>query len=1021
MEKRENFIPNSSFQIKVNKKQNKDSSQSNSLLSYDLPFNKLQQSRNPNKCSKEKDKNESCYINRFDNKNYLNLGKPPSSANNKEFKYKKINIINRYNKSDVKSNINNRQIYSCINYNKNNKRNIEIDNVNANDNETGENYYMLRSETQYPLNSKKNYSDTLMANSNNSMRNLNFAYNTGTEKNHNSNITPKFKIKNKIEIKKKINNANEINTYENNTFDKKIDAHKSENQYSNLTFNKLGHNFYKPIHKRNNKNLNNNNSPNPNSNNSNINTDIKSESRYINRTYRKGNFRIKGKQNNYSNTIQVNNNYMKESALEEKEKSEKKLINIYKTKLINIFVSLMKNICNKYKKKAFSELINKLKNNIHNNIQNKKFKKNRNNYYYIKKNKINNNYLQDNNSNDDNNLAKNFTKILFNNKNLPSITMYRKVTNSQNSQLRENNDKRNIYKNSTMTNVDLSKSSSTNIYIPVKKRNRYNYPSKQKESIFDELKINKSYKFIENNPEFYQNRNININSQINHFYNTNNNNFYINRINSFNSIISLEKQRPHPFISKNYPSESSNDISFSNKIEKEEEGKKTIKCSIFKNKSKFQNIFYKKILPNEKLQKSEKKRNEKVNVFMKRLERLCNKDKINNNQNQTYSKRRIIMDGTKSNYNYYYSNFNHTLENNEVNELSNDVNNYCLEDIDKPTNMMYSKTNIINIDNDNDEENFYNEEISEEPDVEIKNLLQIITNDKRLFLNFNYITLNNNSNNNTKRNIIKNNILFISEMNSLCFLCERKNNNPINDNNDCENDIDNYSFKEDANTLSINLNKFSRKRKLKSGLLKLENITNNKIYEYKSIFIGLLKKLKFIFIVNKITENRSIDILKKYFDRFKNNTQLEMNNDIFNEINNKKYLDKQNINHIIDDNKNTDIMKNKDKLKSLIKQINKNSRNRFQNNFKDLQNNLISDEELNADKISGNINSSLSLGKSKIYNNTYKKLSMSNSKSVYSKKKISAKNICESNELDIFEKKIENFRIKLIKFSFLKK
>ena len=114
-------------------------------------------------------------------------------------------------------------------------------------------------------------------------------------------------------------------------------------------------------------------------------------------------------------------------------------------------------------------------------------------------------------------------------------------------------------------------------------------------------------------------------------------------------------------------------------------------------------------------------------------------------------------------------------------------------------------------------------------------------------------------------------------------------------------------------------------------------------------------------------------------------------------------------------------MKNKNKLKSLIKQINKNSRNRFQNNFKDLQNNLISDEELNADKISGNINSSLSLGKSKIYNNTYKKLSMSNSKSVYLKKKISAKNICESNELDIFEKKIENFRIKLIKFSFLKK
>jgi hypothetical protein len=46
---------------------------------------------------------------------------------------------------------------------------------------------------------------------------------------------------------------------------------------------------------------------------------------------------------------------------------------------------------------------------------------------------------------------------------------------------------------------------------------------------------------------------------------------------------------------------------------------------------------------------------------------------------------------------------------------------------------------------------------------------------------------------------------------------------------------------------------------------------------------------------------------------------------------------------------------------------------------------------------------------------------MSNSKSVYSKKKISAKNICELNDFDIFEKKIENFRLKLIKFSFFEK
>ena len=1014
MEKREKFFPSPSFQIKVNKKQNKDNSQSNALLSSDLPNNKPQQSRNINNASKDKDKVESCYIiNRLDGKNSLNLENIPSSVNNKEFKYKKITIINRYNKNDIKSNINNRQKYSCINNNKNNKKNIEIDN----DNEIGENYYMLKSETQYPLNTKKNYSDILMSNNNNSMRNLNFAYSSGVEKNHNNNITPKFRINNKNDIRKKINNVNESNNYENNTYDKKLDVPKSENKYSNLTFNKLGHNFYKPTHKRINNNLENNNSPSPNSIKININNDIKSESRYTNRTYRKGNSRVKETQNNYNNSIQVNNSKMKETPLEEKEKSEKNLITIYRTKLITIFVSLMKNICNKYKKKVFSEIINKIKNNENIKVQNKRFKKNKNNFYYIKKNKVNNNNLQDN-SNDDNNFIKSNTKTLFTDKNLPQITMYRKVTNNNYySQFRDKKDIRSMYKNNTMTNVDLSKSSSTNLYVPVKKRNRFNNLSKQKESIFDELKINKSCKFIDNNNDIYQNRNININSQINHFYNTNNNNFYINKINSFHSIISLEKQKSHPFISKNYPTEYSNDISY-NKNDKEEESKKTVRCSLFKNKSKFKNIFYKKILPNENLQKSEKKSNEKVNVFMKRLERLCNKDKNNHNQNQTYSKRRILTDGIKSNYNYYYSNYNHTLENNEVNELSNDVNNYCLEDIDKPTNMMYSKTNIINIDDDNDDENIFNEEISEESDVEIKNSMQIITNDKRLFLNFNYISLNNNNSINSKQRKIKNNILSISEINSLCFICRKKTKNIfIIDNNITENDIEDYSFKEDSDTLRKNLNKFSRKRKLKSGLLKLENIFNNRIYEYKTIFLDLLKQLKFIFIINKITENRSIDILKKYFDRFKNIIQLEMN-DSFSEINNekknKKFLDKQNINQIIDDNKYTDIMQNKAKLKSLIKQINKNSRNIIHKN-------LLSEEERNEDKNSGNINSNLSKGKQKIYNKTYKKMSLSNSKNIFSKKKISGKNIREFNDFDIFEKKIGNFRLNLIKFSFFEK
>ena len=76
-----------------------------------------------------------------------------------------------------------------------------------------------------------------------------------------------------------------------------------------------------------------------------------------------------------------------------------------------------------------------------------------------------------------------------------------------------------------------------------------------------------------------------------------------------------------------------------------------------------------------------------------------------------------------------YSTVNQNIKDSYNNEdISNDMNNYCLEDIDKPMNIIYLRSSF------EENENYDNNEIN--------HLLAIKTNDKRLFLNFNYIIMN---------------------------------------------------------------------------------------------------------------------------------------------------------------------------------------------------------------------------------------------------------------------------------------
>ena len=898
------------------------------------------------------------------NNNYLTVENYPLDETPKDFRYHKINS-KRINKNENKEN------YSSITHNKYKKKFADDD----------KNKKLLlsryKSETQYPLKKKHG---TMGQNDNKSMTNLNSNLENKNMSFKHFNIPNKFNYNERTEIKNKKYFLNEDN---NNIPTNNKESNNPVEIYSNPIFNKLRHNFYKPL----NKQMKNKDSNSKSFTNVENNINEKNNQENINFI---SNNNKDDKKNHFNKT---SNNDFKEI----------KLINIYKNKLIQIFVKLMKKFFLNYLKTIFKDLINQLKNNLFNNINSKKYKpnqlvqineinenefqENKPNIYYIKKGNIN--FPKDNNK---------FilAKSLSTNKNYSSMTMYPKVTKTNT----ENNNNIGVEYIANNTNNIISKiSSSKNVYIPAKNRNM-NY---KKESIFNELKINKSTRYIEMNANIYPNQNIN--TQINNFYNTNNSNFYINKIDSLNSLMAIEKQKPKMFVSKNKQKNINqknelNNISIKNH-------KNNIKCAIFKGKKKLDDVIYKKIVSKEKNKDLAYNQDPKINLFMKRMERVYNKNRKTNinefdnvNHNQTYSIKSINNNDNNDRRNNPFSTYsnNFTADKNENNQnnyidMSNDIDNYNLEDIDKPLNM-------IQIKNENEEEiqNQSNE------DNEIKNIIQMKTNDKRLFLNFNYKSINNYIRNPYNRSRI---LLFKSKEISIYL----KGNIYIEE--DKNNVSNNISFNETPEKINKNLNKFMRKRKIKSGILKLDNFMNDKIYEYKTIFFEFLKGIKFRFIINQIIANRSIDILKKYFDIFKNNTKKKEN---YNKINNKnKILNKKNINIMIDDNNIEDInlLPNKEKLKSLVKQINKDN---------EKGNNISFEEEEKFYNKEDNYKTPLWKSVQDI--NLFSKTSEGpNSKNLYLKKKVKINNDNKKNNFNknIIRKKMNNFRLKLIKYIFNKK
>ena len=509
--------------------------------------------------------------------------------------------------------------------------------------------------------------------------------------------------------------------------------------------------------------------------------------------------------NNRINNSQSNKKkkYLKKPKNISKEiEKDKQMINIYKTKLVTIFVKLIEDFYKKQKRRIFSYFIYKLKDGLY-FFEVNKFKMN---------NKINNNIyknkIYDYNSKPKNQfiIGNNFTKYLFPNKDFQSMTMYHLRFNKNDEY---NNEK---------------------IYIPKNKRyeentqinEKYfdNNRSNPKYNIFNNMNIKKNPQKILDEQDIYKNQNIN--TQINNYYNTKNTNFYFNKINSFNSLI-IEKQRPRHYFPKHNKKQTSPDIKINVSLNKKtininSNTPKSIENNFFHNKSK--TLIYKKIFSKENKKKSD---DDNIESLVNKTEKIFHN--TNNNDYNILAKNKDFL------INNYMTISNNTKDNNNIVDISNEFNNYCLEDIDKPMNIIYSKNEFEEGDNIEGED--------------IININSIKRSDGGLFLNFNYY--NYNSKRKGKEFMYENrmkNKLLITKTNSIFIL----------------NDKERIS---NQNNINFNI------------IRKIENIINNRIYKYKSDFLNEIKKIKFKQFIRAILQSQNIAILKKYFYLMKRNIKLD--------------------------------------------------------------------------------------------------------------------------------------------------
>lgn len=623
-----------------------------------------------------------------------------------------------------------------------------------------------------------------------------------------------------------------------------------------------------------------------------------------------------------------NINYKKEKIINNNNK-DKQLINVYKRKLIKIFVLFMKNFLLKYSKKIYTELICKLRRIKKSDII--KIKNNqKNNYNKYKNLKVDkfHLYLNHNNYEINNNDKQNKSKTLTSHKKNSSVSVYKKI----NKKIKLNNQLTNNY---NKEKEETMKKSLSNLYVPSKTRiinRKYNnnLGPKSKISIFNGIKIDKNSIFN----EIYSN-NKDLNSHINNFYNTNCNNFYTKKNNSYNKK-NIKNQNPKLTLWK-IKTEKKNNIG--NKIDEPINNLQT------------RPQFYNKILNKEKKNiKNDNKNN--MNIYIKKNENINHKN---------INKKLIRYTNSFKSKNLFNStNFDDKKKCNIIKKIDNninnsvnlsDLNNYCLDD--KPMNIIFLKNNnLFHEDNSFSKEdgknmdNVINDNFAfKQSEDSVQNLIHIKTEDKRLIINCKYLRLNQYKNNNKKKNH-KN--LIVSKNNSFNIICKNTYNNKIIKNKK------NINNQESLKTSKAYSNKYIKIIKIKKYILKIFYLLNNKIKEKKTQFFEKLKHIVLFYKIYNIISPLIKKQLKNHYKIFKINVyKNKIKNIKYNEsfkqiipINNENkkrnniFIKKQNINLIIDSNnvesdfinpQKIKSLKGKEKLKFLIKQIYKNNNSYDQN------------------------------------------------------------------------------------------
>ena len=534
-------------------------------------------------------------------------------------------------------------------------------------------------------------------------------------------------------------------------------------------------------------------------------------------------------------------------------KNDKLLISIYKGKLIKIFVKFLNNYCTYFCKSFYSDFFYGLKNYIYKRRFQKKTinKKQKNSYSngvkYDAITTITSNY-SDNNGN--------FSNVKAKEAQLPLNNLY----NSSNY-IFSSERKKNFYDNN---DIDQGVYSARN--KKVLNKNQINMPKFQSSLESNNNSIENQRKKLYPRTLFYYFK-MNKNNTISCFKKENNKRIIYNNKNK-QKILSNARNFQVKEIKINL--EDSNTNNSLNTSSKNSYIHDSCRKSIY-------NTQYNIYDGNNVIENEEEPKNI---VYRKKLENKNNSIHINHNiqnlgindldnKNNIYGANGKLKNYTEENLKEYLLNINNN--NNNIiylnNQKSNKDKNIYLKDIYKPFELFDLKRNNYLQNDNNKDVNYY-----------------YISSDGLLSIHINHMAFNYYKNNKKLRI----NHMKTSSYNKKTFMCFNLYSFNIIGKKKLKNNLDSpiaeiAEFEEnfqDTESIHKTKKKIKDNNNLMTFIDILENIFNNKIYEYKIVFFNLLKKIGFKYVMTKIFKNKKTDLLKKYFDIYKNQSKPKKKNNV---------------------------------------------------------------------------------------------------------------------------------------------